>query len=159
MASRHTNGPRATYIGKIQAPCERVFDGLTTPGDLRRWFTREARIDLRTGGSWRLSFDEDIHVSGTFVSVHRPDEIVMKWNEWWEDAAGAAGADQDTSVTSTSVMRLIEVEGTTRLEIEQFGYPDTLPWRMFADELQDGWEVEIAKLRAWLERGVASRGA
>lgn len=158
MASRQ-NGPRARCIGIIQASPERVFDGLTTPDDLRRWFSREARVDLRSGGRWRMTFDENVHVSGTFVSVHRPDEIVMQWNEWWEDASGAARTNQDTTVTSTSVMRLSEEDGTTRLEIEQFGYPDTTLWQLFAAELQDGWEVEIAKLRAWLERGIASRGA
>lgn len=159
MASRQANGPRARYNATIRASRERVFDGLTAPDDLRRWFTREARIDLRTGGAWRMAFDDNVQISGTFASVHRPDEIVMQWNEWWEDASGNATEDQDTTVISTSVMRLRDLDGATQLEIEQFGYPDTGPWRLFADELQDGWEIEIAKLKDWLERGIASRDA
>lgn len=77
----------------FEASCERVFELLTDPVDLARWwgprgFTiPEASLDLHAGGSYRFSMQppegELFHLSGEFLEVDPPARLVytFRWDE------------------------------------------------------------------------------
>ena len=83
---------------------ERVFDAWTNPEVLRRWWaaavdgdTPRADVDLRVGGSYRLTMhdpgnDTEFTVMGEFTAIDPPDRIAYTWS--WEGAPPA-----DTLVT------------------------------------------------------------
>lgn len=76
------------------APVEQVFDAWTNPEVLRRWWAAAptwtspgCEIDLRVGGRYRLSMQDDqrgdVHVvGGEFREIDRPNRLVYTW--CWE---------------------------------------------------------------------------
>ena len=89
---------------------ERVFDAWTNPEVLRRWWaaavdgdTPRADVDLRVGGSYRLTMhdpgnDTEFTVMGEFTAIDPPDRIAYTWS--WEGAPPA-----DTLSRSSSAPR------------------------------------------------------
>jgi uncharacterized protein YndB with AHSA1/START domain len=102
----------------FDAPAELVFDALTTPELVKRWWGFETavwlvcEIDLRVGGRWRYVVREhdDIEVGfhGEYREVSRPHRLV--WTEMYEGVPNP-GPDKYPVCTTT----LEEVDGVTTL--------------------------------------------
>lgn len=102
----------------FDAPAERVFQLLSEPAELARWWgphgftTSEIVLDLRAGGSYRFTMQppegEAFHLSGDFVDVHPPDRLsfTFRWDEPDPD-------DRETVV----VLWLDSVAGATRVSL------------------------------------------
>jgi uncharacterized protein YndB with AHSA1/START domain len=99
---------------EFDAPLELVFDVLTKPEHVRRWFApfdcevTECAIDLRAGGSYRIVFvtadGTECAFRGTYSEVKPPTRTVTTWLfEGWPDAE---------AVLSTE---LYETNGVTKL--------------------------------------------
>jgi uncharacterized protein YndB with AHSA1/START domain len=77
----------------FQAPRELVFDALTRPELLQRWYGAEGwtlvvcEIDLRVGGAWRFVSRQpggkEVGQRGVYREVVRPERLVN--TESWED--------------------------------------------------------------------------
>lgn len=93
---------------RFAAPRDRVFDAWTNPDVLRRWWrasesweTPLAEVDVREGGSYRLSMKTDegeIHtVFGEYREVTPPERLAFTWS--WEEGPGPAmGGSENTLV-------------------------------------------------------------
>ena len=102
----------------FDAPAELVFDALTTPELVKRWWGFETsewlvcEIDLREGGRWRYVIREhdDLEVGfhGEYREISRPHRLV--WTEMYEGVPNP-GPDRYPVCTTT----LEEVEGVTTL--------------------------------------------
>ncbi len=79
----------------IRVPPERVFEALTTPGQLAAWWgspelyrTHGWQVDLRVGGQWSCLAEgpkgEKTTVRGTYLELKRPDLIVTTWYPSWD---------------------------------------------------------------------------
>jgi uncharacterized protein YndB with AHSA1/START domain len=133
---------------RFEASRERVFDAWTNPEVLREWWragpdweTPAAEVDLRPGGSYRLSMRDtekgETHtVFGEYKEVQPPERLVYTWS--WEsnpaEMAGSAGS-------------LVTVE----FKVDGTGTEVTLTHSGFADEnIRDmhahGWEACISNL-------------
>jgi uncharacterized protein YndB with AHSA1/START domain len=138
----------------IRANPENLFQAWTDPEALKQWWRmegegwkfREASIDLRVGGRYRLGMtgpDGRAHVAvGVYREVLRPTRLVFTWE--WEDPAARVG---ETLVTVE-----FKSAGGDRTEV-------VLTHERFADATgmanhEKGW----TQLLALLERSVASRG-
>ncbi len=74
---------------KFDAPLELVFDVLTQPEHVRRWFAAfedeviACSIDLRVGGGYRIDVvtadGTPMSFSGTYSEVERPTRFVATW--------------------------------------------------------------------------------
>jgi uncharacterized protein YndB with AHSA1/START domain len=75
------------------APREEVFRAWTEPELIRQWFggrhaplPRQVEVDLRVGGSYRISFKppayRSVHVVGEFLEVEPPERLVYTFR--WE---------------------------------------------------------------------------
>jgi uncharacterized protein YndB with AHSA1/START domain len=74
---------------EYEAPIELVFDVLTKPEHVRRWFAgpgeqmRECSIDLRVGGAYRFVFvtedGREMSFVGTYLEIERPTRTVETW--------------------------------------------------------------------------------
>lgn len=85
----------------FDAPAEDVFDAWTNPEVLRRWWSADptwrtptVEVDLRVGGSYRLSMenpeDGSRHtVIGEYMEIDRPERLLYSWA--WENQGGQAG--------------------------------------------------------------------
>jgi uncharacterized protein YndB with AHSA1/START domain len=102
---------------RFDAPIGLVFDVLTRPEHVNRWFfereLQECSIDLRVGGSYRYVYLDDagrtMTFSGTYLEVERPTRTAETWRyDGWPDAEAVesnalAEADGVTTLTVTLV--------------------------------------------------------
>jgi uncharacterized protein YndB with AHSA1/START domain len=102
----------------FDAPAELVFDALTTPELVKRWWGFETsewlvcEIDLREGGRWRYLIrehdDMEVGFHGEYREISRPYRLV--WTEMYEGVPNP-GPDKYPVCTTT----LEEVDGVTTL--------------------------------------------
>jgi uncharacterized protein YndB with AHSA1/START domain len=123
----------------FDAPTERIFELLTVPTELAKWWgphgftTPEIQLDLRVGGSYRFTMQppdgEAFHLSGEFLEVHPPDRLsfTFRWDEPDPD-------DRETVVElslgylgGATTVSLTQAEFATeeRLELHRDGWADS----------------------------------
>ena len=100
----------------FDAPLVLVFDVLTKPEHVRRWFApfdcevTECSIDLRVGGSYHIVFvtgeGREMSFRGTYSEVEPPTRTVATWLfEGWPDAHAVESVD------------LVEADGVTTMTV------------------------------------------
>ena len=67
---------------RIDAPPETVFEFFTDPEKIVRWKGREADLDPRPGGVYRVVINDRATASGEYVEVDPPRRVVFTWG--WE---------------------------------------------------------------------------
>ena len=101
----------------FDAPARLVFEAWSDPGLFRRWWVPRSmgmtltscEMDVRTGGTYRLSFGEGMDFFGRYLEVEPPSRIV------WTNEEG----EGDGSVTTVT---LTETDGTTVVVVSEV-YP------------------------------------
>jgi uncharacterized protein YndB with AHSA1/START domain len=123
----------------FDAPLEQVFEMLTDPTALARWWgpqgftTPEIRLDLRVGGSYRFTMQppdgEAFHLSGDFREVHPPDRLsfTFRWEEPDPDDRETVVSLSLASVGGATTVTLSQGEFATegRLELHRKGWADS----------------------------------
>ena len=107
---------------EFDAPRHLVYQALTTPELVKRWFhanrgvVKSAEIDLRVGGKWRYVSEADSSGEIGFRGEYRelvPNERIV-WTEFYEGVPeGVAEHDATTVNTAT----LTEEDGRTTLTV------------------------------------------
>jgi uncharacterized protein YndB with AHSA1/START domain len=80
----------------IEAPVERVYQALTDPVELCRWWGDEAsyrctswNMDLRVGGKWRAdgvnAGGHPFFVEGEYVEIDPPTTLIYTWRPSWRE--------------------------------------------------------------------------
>jgi uncharacterized protein YndB with AHSA1/START domain len=101
-------------IREFDAPIELVFDALTKPEHVSKWFApftcvmTECSIDLRVGGDYHMVFvtedGEECSFRGTYLEIEAPTRTVETWRfDGWPDAEAVETVD------------LHETDGVTKL--------------------------------------------
>ena len=100
----------------FEAPIALVFDVLTRPEHVTRWFfdreLKECSIDLRVGGNYRFVFETDdgteMTFRGTYLEVEPPTRTVQTWlYDGWPDADAVETMDlHETYGVTTLTWRL-----------------------------------------------------
>jgi uncharacterized protein YndB with AHSA1/START domain len=102
---------------EFEAPIALVFDVLTKPEHVSKWFApfecevTECSIDLRVGGNYHIVFatgdGTECSFRGTYLEVEPPTRIVETWLfEGWPDAEAVESVD------------LHEANGVTKLTMK-----------------------------------------
>ncbi|MGH2756442.1 MAG: SRPBCC family protein [Actinomycetota bacterium] len=125
----------------IDAPPETVFEYLTDPVKLARWWGLDPEIDPRPGGIYRVRFlGGRVTASGEVKEIIPGRRLVHTWGwegEWSPIAPGA----------STVEITLTPRGAGTHLELRHSGLRDT------AEFHRTGWDHYLARL------GTATTGA
>jgi uncharacterized protein YndB with AHSA1/START domain len=139
---------------RFRAPREQVFDAWTNPDVLKQWWaansdwdTPVADVDVREGGSYRLSMRTDegeVHtVFGEYRNVRPPERLEYTWT--WEEGPGPVMAGSENTLV---VVDFVEDGDGTLVKVTHSGFA--------TEELRDlhvhGWQGVLAKL----ERSVFS---
>lgn len=125
----------------IGAAPERVFRAFTDKCELERWFVTKADVDLKPGGVFNLTWEQEF-VAGQVVDVDPPRRFAFTWDD----------GPQYGSVTTCVVEFLPESDGTLlRLTHTGFGHGDV--WDALFEDVNGGWTVELQNLRRWLVQG------
>lgn len=139
---------------RFDAPRERVFEAWTSPEVLREWWragpdweTPEAEVDLRPGGSYRLSMRDtekgETHtVVGEYKEVRPPERLVYTWS-WESNLEEMAG-----SMGSLVIVEFKDDGGATEVSLTHSGFAN--------EEIRDlhthGWEAVLANLERVLSK-------
>jgi uncharacterized protein YndB with AHSA1/START domain len=111
------NDLEVVTIREFKAPIALVFDVLTKPEHVSKWFApfecvvTECSIDLRVGGSYHIAFvtgdGTECSFRGTYLEVEPPTRTVETWLfEGWPDAEAVESVD------------LHEANGVTKLTMK-----------------------------------------
>ncbi len=140
---------RLTEEIRIRAPRERVFAALTEPDQLAAWWTipgryetRQAEVDLRVGGAYRLSgvssAQGQFEVSGEYLLIDPPTHLRYTWCPDWDGLARESVVD----------IRLLEVGlNETRVLVEHSAFVAEAA----RDAHRQGWSAVLTALRGYLE--------
>jgi uncharacterized protein YndB with AHSA1/START domain len=131
----------------IKRPAEKIFEALTKPEELVKWWRVEGKFqtthmesDLRPGGKWRMRLiggsGTEMVVSGEYRQIERPHLLVFTWIRESEDA------------TETLVRwNLAEKDGVTTVRVTHSGLTsESLRKR------NDGWPMILGLLQAYVEK-------
>ena len=103
---------------KFDAPIELVFDVLTKPEHVSKWFApftdvvTKCSIDLRVGGNYHIVFvtedGTECSFRGTYLEVEPPTRTVATWLfDGWPDADAVESDDlHETNGVTTLTMKL-----------------------------------------------------
>ena len=143
--------PATTLVREIdiKAPAERVFDALTDPDELVKWWgsddlyrCEKMERDLRVGGRWRTtgkgSDGDAFVVEGVYRAIERPHLIEYSWLPSW-----GTPHDAETLVR----FELTERDGTTHLRVTHSGFSSTES----RDEHDMGWTRVLGWLRDYVQ--------
>ncbi|PAV31592.1 hypothetical protein CIL05_02735 [Virgibacillus profundi] len=62
----------------VNASIDKIWDALTKPEDLNRWYTKEAKLDFRVGGHCKMVHGWGAETSGTFIDIVQHKKIVLE---------------------------------------------------------------------------------
>ena len=124
----------------LPAPRERVFEAITRPADLARWwgprgFTIPAvELDLRVGGRFRFTMQppggDPFHLSGEFVEIDPPSRLAytFRWDEPTPDDRETVVALALDAAGGASALALRQGDFATeeRRELHRGGWTESL---------------------------------
>lgn len=141
---------RATRV--LPATPEEVFDAYTDAEKQRIWFAIldtepgvvEIEVDLRVGGQqtavWGPSRDELFRETQTFLEIDRPHRLVTE----------SVGSSPDGQTMTTHVVVTFEaVEGGTRMDVVQSGFPTPEVRDFFEGQ---AWQGAFDRIAAYLQQ-------
>jgi uncharacterized protein YndB with AHSA1/START domain len=109
------DGQALEVTARVDAPPETVFSYFTDPEKYRRWMGREAELDPRPGGLYRVKVSDLGAVSGRYVEVDPPRRVIFTWG--WE-------GNDEVPPGSSTVEVTLEADGdATIVRLRHTGLP------------------------------------
>ena len=133
------------YVTYIRSPRERVWQALTTPSFIKRyWFGMEVTSDFRPGAEWKLQFEDGrIADHGEILEAAPPEKLVIRWINAWRPEFADEGPTRctftlETAGTATKLTVCHEIERKESKLIEA---------------VSGGWPKILSNLKSLLETG------
>jgi uncharacterized protein YndB with AHSA1/START domain len=82
---------------RIAARPETVFEFFIDPEKMVLWKGRDAQLDARPGGVYRVEMGEQIVARGEYVEVDPPNRVVFTWGWEGQEEGGAHGVPPGSS--------------------------------------------------------------
>jgi uncharacterized protein YndB with AHSA1/START domain len=136
---------RIERIVEIAHPPDRVWAALTTAEGLAAWFGQEATIDLRPGGSARMSWTEGFTADRRVERVEEPRVFAFTWPIY--------GMPEDDPRRTYVEFTLEPVVAGTRLTVVESGFAQLPPdaHGTAFDGNTRGWAKELGELITYLD--------
>ena len=136
---------RIERVVDIAHPPAKVWAALTTADGLSGWFGNEATIDLRPGGSARMTFGGEHTLSMRVERVEEPTVFAFTWHIY--------GLPDDDPRRTYVEFTLEPVGAGTRLTVVESGFaqlPDDA-YRNAYEGNTKGWASELGELVDFLD--------
>lgn len=133
---------------RIAAPPEKVWEAVTDPAHLSRWF---ALTELDADGAGTIAFPDYGAVPLRVIASDPPRSVTYRWNN--DDALGAVPVEYDEATATEFTFTLVATGGGTELTVVESGFAATSAPLTNVRAHREGWTSELDKLVALLERG------
>jgi uncharacterized protein YndB with AHSA1/START domain len=130
---------------EVAHPPAKVWAALTTAEGLGSWFGNKATIDLRPGGSARMTWDHGLTAEMRVERVEEPTVFGFTWHIY--------GLPDDDPRRTYVEFTLEAVGDGTRLTVVESGFaqlPDDV-YRKAYEGNTDGWASELGELVDYLD--------
>ncbi len=124
----------------IQAPAERIFQALTDPSQVVKWWGEQGRFettrmqsDLRPGGQWSMGGTgmggRPFTVRGEYREIDRPRLLVFTWlPDWQPDASESLVRFDLKEQNGVTTVRLTHSGLSESARASHRGWPQILTW-------------------------------
>lgn len=118
----------------IKTSAEQAFRAFTDPGQLSRWFTTRAVVDLRVGGSY-LNADGDC---GKYLEINPPTQLTFTWDNPEHCPGSILTLTFDDAAPGQVLVKLLHHDLKSEDEV---------------NHMREGWEWALTNLKLFLEEG------
>jgi uncharacterized protein YndB with AHSA1/START domain len=136
----------------LPVPRERVWDAVTKPEQLARWFGVVSDMDFRIGGAIQFTWENERCPYPGVIEVIEPEQrFAFRWPSY------AVSHPRLTFATAPSTLVEITLEERaegTLLTLVESGFaslPQPIPAEEAYRDNQDGWQECLNGLRAYLQ--------
>ena len=146
MKAMSARAPSLTYVRRIRAAPERVFEAFVDPREIVHWWgpdegpTLSAETDVRVGGRFRVVFrtmDGERHENlGEYLEIDSPRRLVMAW--WWSTTP---------HLRSRVTVSIDPMDEGAQVTVLHEGFADTVS----RDSHEAGWAGALGKLATRVE--------
>ena len=130
---------------EIAHPPAKVWEALTTAGGLAAWFGDEATIDLRPGGSAKMTWKHGHTAEMRIERVEEPNVFGYTWHIY--------GLPEDDPRRTYVEFTLKPIDSGTRLTVVESGFAQLSPdaHSQAFDGNTRGWASELGELVSYLD--------
>jgi uncharacterized protein YndB with AHSA1/START domain len=135
---------------RIAAPIEKVWSAVTRPEHISQWFGKAVIDGTGVGARGTLTFEGYGAVPLRIEALDEPRLVSYRWGN--DDASGVMPDDVDEHSTVFTFTLEPTADGT-RLTVVETGFEATSDPAANMESHRGGWDEELDKLVALLERG------
>ena len=136
----------------LPVPRQRVWDAVTKPEQLARWFGVVSGMEFRVGGAIHFTWEnEPCPYPGVIEIIEQPQRFAFRWPSY---AIAHPELTFDPAPSTRVEMTLEEQAGGTLLTLVESGFasqPQSVPAEELYRGNQDGWQECFNGLRAYLQ--------
>lgn len=134
---------------RIDAPIQAVWQAVTEPEHISRWFGRTALTGAGVGATGTMTFPDYDVIPLRVEEFDAPHRITYRWNN--DDALGTLPDEVDEETSTVFTFTLEERDGGTELTVVESGFERTSDPRANLQSHRTGWELELDKLVTLVE--------
>lgn len=136
---------------RIAAPVEKVWQAVTEPAHISKWFGQAAFAGSHAGALGTLTWPGRDPIPVRIEAVDAPRLVSYRWGN--DDASGVVPDSLDDQTSTVFTFTLVEVDGGTELTVVETGFENTSDPAANLVDHRGGWNDELDKLVALLESG------
>jgi uncharacterized protein YndB with AHSA1/START domain len=137
---------RQSYV--LVAPPSRVFEALTDPKQLRRWFVEKASVTPRKGGNVRLSWGKRYTLRGKVLEIDPPRKLRLAWIDHF---------DGGKTFETEARFEIARHGRGSLLSVTHRGFKSGKKWVALHGAIASGWAYYLMNLKSVLDHGVDLR--
>lgn len=135
----------------IAAPIDKVWQAVTQPEHISRWFGTTELDGSDVGATGRMTFGSNDPIPLRIEAIDEPHSVSYCWSN--DDALGTHPTEVDDATATVFTFTLEVVGDSTRLTVLETGFDRTSAPAENMRSHVDGWTSELDKLVALLESG------
>lgn len=143
MIRRTEEGAYIEVEVRVDAPAEAVWQALSGPAELTRWFPLEARGDVRVGGILEVSWGDDQWWAMEVAEAEAGRHLRLK---------DATPSPPEGGPTLFVDYHLTAEGGSTVVRLVHSGFGPGADWDEYLEALDAGWGYFMRNLKLYVER-------